>query len=591
MELKKLGRFEIIKEIGAGGMGIVYKGLDPKINRSVALKVIRSGLGSDKGADQKQALDRFYIEAQSAGRLSHHNIVTIYDVGEESTNDGDIVYIAMEYIAGKGLDHHIQNDTFSSLKDKIRIIRQVAVGLDYAHKRDIVHRDVKPANIILTQELEPKLMDFGLARFSDSSLTMSGAILGTPNYMAPEQVQGKKVDARSDFFALTVIFYEMLTNEKPFAGDTITTVIYRVVNEDPILPCKLNPDLPRSVDQMIEKGLSKSRENRFQSGAEYIEALDSLLADPGKPLTFSSGATEARGSSSTVVLGKDEAAIAINAGAVKAGPDKRILAGAGALVVAVLGLLLFFLAGGDRKPQVEKAMEKPQVAAKVERPEKNIEPEKNFAPEQNKVKQIKPATTGKPAKPPKNKAAKKPAAPAKKKERAKIAKSVAPKHEKVAAPSNKKGLLTVVSDPSGAEVFVGSEFIGLTPVNNLKFRQGGHNLKIIKKGYQAYTHKIRLGDKDKFSVSLVEGESDDKIASKAAPGGASGASGASGALDVFAPPKSVIYIDGKEYKKERVTLSNLSPGSHMVYIQMKGRKPHNKRITITKGKTETIDVR
>jgi len=582
MELKKLGRFEIIEEIGAGGMGIVYKGLDPKINRSVALKVIRSGLGYGKNADQKQALDRFYIEAQSAGQLSHHNIVTIYDVGEESTNDGDIVYIAMEYIAGKGLDHHIQNDTFSSLKDKIRIIRQVAVGLDYAHKRDIVHRDVKPANIILTQELEPKLMDFGLARFSDSSLTMSGAILGTPNYMAPEQVQGKKVDARSDFFALTVIFYEMLTNEKPFAGDTITTVIYRVVNEDPILPCKLNPDLPRSVDQMIEKGLSKSRENRFQSGAEYIKALDSLLADPGKPLTFSSGATEAKGSSSTVVLSKEEAAIAINVGAVKAGPDKRILAGAGALVVAVLGMLLFFLAGEDRKPQVEKAMEKPQVAAKVERPEKRL------APEKNKAKQIKPATAGKPAKPPKNKAAKKPVAPAKKKERAKITKSVAPKHEKVAAPSNKKGLLTVVSDPSGAEVFVGSEFIGLTPVNNLKFRQGGHDLKIIKKGYQAYTHKIRLGDKSKFSVSLVAGESDDKIAAKAASGGASGASGA---LDVFAPPKSVIYIDGKEYKKERVTLSNLSPGSHMVYIQMKGRKPHNKRITITKGKTETIDVR
>ncbi|VAX24180.1 Serine/threonine protein kinase PrkC, regulator of stationary phase [hydrothermal vent metagenome] len=573
-------------------MGIVYKGLDPKINRPVALKVIRSGLGSSKSADQKQALDRFYIEAQSAGQLSHHNIVTIYDVGEESTNDGDIVYIAMEYIAGKGLDHHIKSDTFSALKDKIRIIRQVAVGLDYAHKRDIVHRDVKPANIILTQELEPKLMDFGLARFSDSSLTMSGAILGTPNYMAPEQVQGKKVDARSDLFALTVIFYEMLTNEKPFAGDTITTVIYRVVNEDPILPCKLNPDLPRSVDQMIEKGLSKSRENRFQTGAEYIDALDALLADPGKPLTFSSDAVKAKGSSSTIVLDKDEAAIAINAGAIKAGPDKRILAGAGAVVVAVIGLLLFFLAGGDRqKPQVDKAMEKSQVVAKVERPEEHlapeqsIEPEKNLAPEQDKVKQIKPAATSKPAKPPKNKAAKKPVASAKKKARAKITKAVAPKHEKVATPSNKKGLLTVVSDPSGAEVFVGSEFIGLTPVNNLKFRQGGHNLKILKKGYQTYTHKIRLGDKNKFSVSLVEGKSDDKIVSKAAP------SGASGALDVFAPPKSVIYIDGKEYKEERVTLSDLSPGSHMVYIQMKGHKPYNKRITITKGKTETIDVR
>lgn len=314
MELKKLGRFEIVEEIGAGGMGIVYKGLDRKINRPVALKVIRSVQGAGTSSNQKEALDRFYIEAQSAGRLSHHNIVTIYDVGEESTPEGDIVFIAMEYIEGKDLDYHIEVETFPTLEDKIKIIKQVAQGLDYAHKRDIVHRDVKPANIILTEELDPKLMDFGLARFSDSSLTMSGTILGTPNYMAPEQVQGKKVDARSDFFALTVIFYEMLTNEKPFAGETITTVIYRVVNEDPILPGKLNPELPAAVDQMIAKGLTKSRDGRFQSGAEYIKALDSLLADPGKPLTFSSGASGADDSSSTLILGKGEAATAVQGG-------------------------------------------------------------------------------------------------------------------------------------------------------------------------------------------------------------------------------------------------------------------------------------
>jgi len=582
MELKKLGRFEIIKEIGAGGMGIVYKGLDPKINRSVALKVIRSILGSGKSVDQKQALDRFYIEAQSAGRLSHHNIVTIYDVGEESTSDGDIVYIAMEYISGKGLDYHIENDTFSSLNDKIRIIKQVAVGLDYAHKRDIVHRDVKPANIILTEDLEPKLMDFGLARFTDSSLTMSGTILGTPNYMAPEQVQGKKVDARSDFFALTVILYEMLTSEKPFAGDTITTVIYRVVNEDPILPCKLNPDLPPSVDQMIAKGLTKSRENRFQSGAEYIEALDSLLADSGKPLTFSSGAPNIPDAGTTMVLGKAEAAAAIKVGKGKAGPDKRILAGAGAGVVLVLGLLLFFLTRGEpQKPKVIKAPEKPQVevVAKVE-PSAEI-----VAPEDKKVKETKPPPAEKPAKPKKVKAAKKHTERARKKARPKVSTAVAPKQEKAEAPSDKKGLLTVISKPSGAEVFVGSEFIGLTPVNNLKFRQGGHNLKIIKKGYQTYLQKIELRDKNRYSVSLTEGKSDNAIVEKAAP------KTTSGGLDVFVPPKSVIYIDGKEYRKERVTLFNLSPGSHMVYIQMKGSKPYNKRITITKGKTETIDVR
>lgn len=148
------------------------------------------------------------------------------------------------------------------------------------------------------------------------------------------------------------------------------------------------------------------------------------------------------------------------------------------------------------------------------------------------------------------------------------------------------GLLTVVSNPSGAEVFVGNEFIGLTPVNNLKFRQGKHSLKIVKKGYQAHEDKIRLGEKNRYSAFLVKGKADKKIEEKAVSSAA-----ATGALNVFAPPKSVIYIDGKEYKEEKVSLQNLSPGSHMVYIQMKGRKPYNKRITITKGETETIDVR
>lgn len=585
MELKKLGRFEIVEEIGAGGMGVVYKGLDRKINRPVALKVIRSVKGSGKSANQKEALDRFYIEAQSAGQLSHHNIVTIYDVGEESTPEGDIVFIAMEYIKGKDLDHHIKVDTFSTLEDKIKIIKQVAQGLDYAHKRDIVHRDVKPANIILTEDLDPKLMDFGLARFSDSSLTMSGTILGTPNYMAPEQVQGKKVDARSDFFALTVIFYEMLTSEKPFAGETITTVIYRVVNEDPILPGKLNPELPSSFDQMIAKGLTKSREGRFQSGAEYIKALDSLLSSPGKPLTISIGGQEAVSDpGSTMILGKGDVAAAIQGGAVKSGPDKKVMAGAGAAVLAALVLLLFFLTGSEPdKPQVEASV-KHQVMAEPEQP-------KIVAPDKKDIKETKVATAGKPAgskKAPAVKTSTAPAkkkAPTKKKAPVKTAKAVAVKPKKVESLSGKMGLLTIISDPKGAEVFVGSEFIGLTPIHNFEFRQGEHNLKVVKKGYQVYGEKVKLLNKNRYSVFLVKGTIDKTIEEKTAP------SATAGALDVLAPPKSVIYINGKEYKEERVLLENLSPGSHMVYIQMKGRKPYNERITITKGKTAKIDVR
>ncbi|MBF0171485.1 MAG: serine/threonine protein kinase, partial [Nitrospinae bacterium] len=284
MDLKKLGRFEIIEEIGSGGMGLVYKGQDPKINRLVALKVIRPTLGGKLSPDQQQAADRFYVEAQAAGSLSHKNIVTIYDVGEEKTSQGPMVYIAMEFLEGKGLDWYIANKKLATFEEKIKVVRQIADGLDYAHKRNVVHRDIKPANIIVTAELTPKITDFGLARLSDSSLTMSGTILGTPNYMAPEQVQGKKVDARSDLFSLTVVLYEMLTGEKPFAADSITSVIYKVVNEEPLPPRRVNIDLPPKVDAMIKKGLAKNPDNRYQNGQAFIAALDELLTATGADL-------------------------------------------------------------------------------------------------------------------------------------------------------------------------------------------------------------------------------------------------------------------------------------------------------------------
>ena len=289
MAIKNLGRFDIIDEIGSGGMGVVYKGRDPKINRLVALKVVRPVMGVSKSADQEQAISRFHVEAQAAGQLSHPNIVTIYDVGEEVAPEGTLVYIAMEFVSGKGLDYHIANKTFITLEQKIQVIKAIAEGLDYAHKKGVVHRDVKPANVIITDEGIPKLTDFGLARLSDSSLTMSGTILGTPNYMSPEQVQGKKVDARSDFFSLTVVLYEIITNEKPFAAESITSVIYKVVHEDPVPPRRLNASLPHMVDAFIRKGLAKNPDSRFQSGADYLKGLNAILSGDGREIVSDSG--------------------------------------------------------------------------------------------------------------------------------------------------------------------------------------------------------------------------------------------------------------------------------------------------------------
>ncbi len=588
---------------------MVYKGLDPKINRPVALKVIRTLLSSRKTNQQQQALERFYIEAQAAGQLSHQNIVTIYDVGEESTSEGKIVYIAMEFLDGDGLDQYIATDKFS-FREKIRIVRQIAEGLDYAHKREIVHRDVKPANIIITEGNVPKLTDFGLARFPDSSLTMSGTILGTPNYMAPEQVQGKKVDARSDFFALSVIFYEMLTNEKPFAGETITTVIYRVVNDDPIPPTRLNRDLPGSIDPMIAKALAKSPSERFQSGTEYIKALDDLLASYDsvvmkKPMAQKSHKGE------DIASGHSIGAAFLS--------GKSFIGAAAGLFIAIAAVLYFFLGTGPEQDKTNVAdtgvqsrdldmvMEESPKAEKSEPAENKVPEDRNIAskdappaeqakpkPTMKKIAEPKPAKTVETAA---GKSKRKPAPPKHAPKKPTTSKKVVVIKPKPVEPvkvvsakppaSVELGYLTVKSKPQNAEVFIGDKFLGLTPINNLKIKRGKHNLRLTKSGYVPYEKTIELGEKGEFTIGLVE------AGEKTGDMGREPVAGASktGTLEILAPPDSMIVVDGKQYLEEKVTLDNLSPGSHMVYIQTKGRTPINKRVSIVPGKVIQIDSR
>ncbi|MEE8483508.1 MAG: serine/threonine-protein kinase, partial [Nitrospinota bacterium] len=260
---EKLGRFEVTEELGRGAMGVVYKATDPKIQRAVALKVINFQQAVS-GGDQLQARERFLVEARATGQLSHPNILTIYDVGEE----GDLAYIAMEYLEGGDLQDMIDGSKFEDYDQIYDIVRQIADGLDSAHEKGIIHRDIKPANIMMLKGRIPKIADFGLARLADSNLTATGTVLGTPNYMAPEQIQGRKIDGRADLFALGALFYEMLTGEKPFGGETLTSVIYRVVNEEPIPPRQLTMDVPPAMDQFMKKALAKDPNERFQSAKE-----------------------------------------------------------------------------------------------------------------------------------------------------------------------------------------------------------------------------------------------------------------------------------------------------------------------------------
>jgi CHASE2 domain-containing sensor protein/predicted Ser/Thr protein kinase len=268
-----LGRYEILKELGHGAMGTVYLGKDPSINREVAIKTLNY---ADVEAQQlTEVKDQFFREAEAAGRLSHPNIVTIYDVGE----DHDMAYIAMELLKGKNLSEFCQKDTLLPIGRILSVITSVAEALDYAHNQGVVHRDIKPANIILMENDRVKVADFGIARVMTSSTkTQTGVIFGTPNYMSPEQVAAQKVDGRSDLFSLGIVLYEMLSAEKPFKGDSITTLMYAITNNTYKPLPEVAPKTPQCCVKIVKKLLRKEAAKRYQSAVQVVKQIKKCQA-------------------------------------------------------------------------------------------------------------------------------------------------------------------------------------------------------------------------------------------------------------------------------------------------------------------------
>jgi CHASE2 domain-containing sensor protein/predicted Ser/Thr protein kinase len=266
--LAHLGRYQILGVLGKGAMGKVYKGVDPAINRPVALKTIRLDFVTDP-AEMEELKERLYREAQAAGKLSHPNIVTIYDVGSE----GQLQYIAMEYLEGQTLEDMIKKRVKFNYKIISQIIIQICSALEYAHERGIVHRDIKPANIMVLSDYRIKVMDFGIARIDSNSMTKTGIAMGTPNYISPEQLLGKAVDHRADLFSLGVVMYEMLLGRRPFRGENITSLIYSILNHEPEKPSTINPQIPLLFDHIINKALCKDARGRYQKASEVVTDL------------------------------------------------------------------------------------------------------------------------------------------------------------------------------------------------------------------------------------------------------------------------------------------------------------------------------
>lgn len=421
----KYGRYEILKELGHGAMGVVYQAHDPRIDRPVALKVLRS----DRVTSQ-DFVQRFLKEARAIGRLSHANIVTVYDVGQ----DQGTIYIAMEYLEGRPLNETVREKPLT-IRQTVDIAQQVAKALDYAHARGIVHRDIKPSNIILGGDGRVKITDFGIARIEDPEATQqtrAGEILGTPVYMSPEQVMGQTVDGRSDLYSLGVILYEMTTARRPFAGENLAVIFNAITHDVPRRPRTADGPLPPALADLIMKSLAKVPEERFQSGEAMASALGVCLKSDDPPKIPPTGKPSASG-------------LALRIG----------------LMVAILlaGAAFFYVKSGPPgKPDVPPA---PLPAASVQA----VAPPGIRAPSGDMAgteKSVNEAGATPVVQPPQNE-----------------------------VQSRLPALLKVDSLPTGAQVFIDDAFKGKTPLA-LDLPAGKYEVLVTLRGYYEWEARIEL---------------------------------------------------------------------------------------------------
>jgi TonB family protein len=271
---RTIGRYQVQESIGFGAMGAVYKAFDPLIKRTLAIKTLRLDIPRHS-PQYKSFIDRFYHEARISGTLSHSNIVTLFDIGEE----GGVPYLAMEFVEGETLASILEKGERFNPEKVINLVSQMASAVDYAHSKGVIHRDIKPSNLILYEADRVKVTDFGIAKLADAEMTQSGTLLGTPAYMSPEQAMGEKLDGRSDIFSLGVCAFEMLSGEQPFAGPNVTAILYKLVHVEPIEPANLemNGLVPQKWREVFGKVLAKKPDDRYQTATEFVQDLEYCL--------------------------------------------------------------------------------------------------------------------------------------------------------------------------------------------------------------------------------------------------------------------------------------------------------------------------
>jgi eukaryotic-like serine/threonine-protein kinase len=580
--LQKIGRYEIIGELGRGAMGIVYKARDPVIGRLVAIKTIR--VGDFTAPHQIEGLKtRLVREAQSAGSLFHPNIVTVFDVGEE---DG-LSYIAMELVEGVSLEDVLESDQVLSESTILHIARQVADALDYAHQRGIVHRDIKPGNILVTQDGRVKVADFGIAKVGSAKMTQTGMLLGSPAYMAPEHFQGQPLDGRSDIFALGVVIYELITGQPPFAEENLGTLSYKIVHEDAVPPIRLKPSISPSLNDLVMKALARDPKLRFQNAGELCTALDALLGrSPSAHGTVDipAAAQQSEAFSTWKELKTFAETLAVEPPKRKA-PFRWLLLPLLAVLLLALGVLIFALIAPERFQRtvdtarmhsgywISRILHGPDLptVSKTGAPE-GISGEGKLARNSNpEPPHLVPEPTQEVAQPEKKVASSRPVEkhPAHAETRGNSGPPTTPlDHSAIVL-----GTLQISSTPSGAQVILDNkeDERWITPFAFRNVAPGRHTLDIRKPGYSTERRTVIVfgSEAQKVDVQLVE---------------------ASGILEVNTDPAGArVYIDGELKSELTPARLKLSPGPRRVLLRKEGFREVEKLVEIKDNTITTIE--
>ncbi len=569
--MDRIGRYKIVRELGRGAMGVVYHAIDPNIGRPVAIKTIRLGDVAN-GEEQKRLRERLFREARSAGILSHPGIVTIYDVEEQ---DG-LAYIAMEYVDGPTLDQVLSGPTPMAADGMFSILAQTAAALDYAHGKSIVHRDIKPANIMITADGTVKIADFGIAKVTTSEqFTMTGSIVGTPHYMSPEQVQGQSVDGRSDQFSLAVIAYEMLTGEKPYTGEHLTTVVYKIVAEEPVSPHRVNPSLSGGIENVIRKGLSKKPDQRYGSCQEFVQALEKACGATKNWRLMPRG-----GGLNEPTLADAGPARAVNLPPARkpvrsgdtttASPVKKKSGFVPFLLAILMAAALLMLIGWQAIPWLNGKHEAPAPAttAQQQPPQQQQPATPNPADSKPSPMPPVPAPTQTQAQTPP--ASPQETKPADEKPPADTTVKPTPPARPPAAPQPLP--VSIISSPGGASATVDgrSDSSCNTPCS-IDVAPGKHTLIVSMPGYQVERREFEVGheppDLPAVTLHVITGT----------------------LMLTSSPPGANILVNGKRIDKVTNAMLQLAPGSYKITVEKDGKQGSD-QVDIRNGEIKTLRI-